>query len=244
MISQDNVVAMSCSSESSFDSLFDEAETTPVASTRTPPIPGLWVFPDLLLPEVAGQYTYDMHSARTDGGVDETLKAIAEDAVFNGKDQVMLFTRPPPHGSSLPDYLLKLQNTTSTSLEARLDDNHHQILFDQPLARQVILNLYPPGEGISPHIDLPNRYADGIIGVSLIGSTTMTFQRGEERYDVYIPERTIYLMTGEARWEWSHGIEGRLLDEVDGKHGVETRMRSTRVSVTFRWMKEGAEVLA
>ena len=71
----------------------------------------------------------------------------------------------------------------------------------------------------------------------------MTFQNGEKRYDAYMPGRTVYVMTGEARWEWNHGIEGRISDVVETKDGVETRLRSTRVSVTFRWMKEGAEVL-
>jgi alkylated DNA repair dioxygenase AlkB len=174
---------------------------------------------------------------------EKALKAIAQDGVFNGKDQVMLFTRPPPHPSSLPPYLLELQNTVRTLLEPLLPGSDFRIALERPLARQIILNLYPPGEGISPHIDLPNRYADGIIGVSLTGGTTMTFQNGEKRYDAYMPERTIYVMTGEARWEWSHGIEGRNSDLVERKDGVETRLRSTRVSVTFRWMKEGAEVL-
>jgi hypothetical protein len=59
-------------------------------------------------------------------------------------------------------------------------------------------------------------------------------------------ERTVYALTGEARWEWGHEIEGREEDLVRGKgvDEVETRLRSTRVSVTFRWMKDGADVLA
>lgn len=174
---------------------------------------------------------------------EKALNAFAENGVFNGKDQVMLFTRPSPHPSSLPSYLLELQNAVRTLLEPLLPRSDSEIALDQPLARQIILNLYPPGEGISPHVDLPNRYADGIIGVSLTGGTTMVFQNGQKRYDAYMPERTVYVMTGEARWEWSHGIEGRIGDVVETKDGVETRLRSTRVSVTFRWMKEGAEVL-
>jgi len=174
---------------------------------------------------------------------ERVLNAIAQDGVFNGKDQVMLFTRPPPHPSSLPPYLLELQDTVRTLLLPVLSRSESRTALDQPLARQIILNLYPPGEGISPHIDLPNRYADGIIGVSLTGGTTMTFQNGEERFDAYMPERTIYVMTGEARWKWSHGIVGRISDIVETKDGIETRLRSTRVSVTFRWLMEGAEVL-
>jgi len=174
---------------------------------------------------------------------ERVLNAIAQDGVFNGKDQVMLFTRPPPHPSSLPPYLLELQDTVRALLMPLLCRFEYHTALNQPLARQIILNLYPPGEGISPHIDLPNRYADGIIGVSLTGGTTMTFQKGEERFDTYMPERTIYVMTGEARWKWSHGIVGRISDIVETEDGVETRLRSTRVSVTFRWMMEGAEVL-
>jgi alkylated DNA repair dioxygenase AlkB len=174
---------------------------------------------------------------------EKALNAFAEDGVFNGKDQVMLFTRPSPHPSSLPPYLLELQDIVRTLLDPLLPRYDFRTAMVQPLARQIILNLYPPGEGISPHIDLPNRYADGIIGASLTGGTTMTFQNGEKRYDAYMPGRTVYVMTGEARWEWNHGIEGRISDVVETKDGVETRLRSTRVSVTFRWMKEGAEVL-
>jgi hypothetical protein len=231
------------SSHSSFDSLFDEAEETPIASRSPPPIPGLWVFPGLLSPEAAGASHPNLNILGLADHSEKALNAFAEDGVFNGKDQVMLFTRPPPRPSSLPPYLLELQNTIRTLLEPLLPQDDMRTALDQPLARQVILNLYPPGGGISPHIDLPNRYADGIIGVSLTGGTTMTFQNGKERYDAYMPERTIYVMTGEARWEWSHGIEGRMSDIVETKDGVETRLRSTRVSVTFRWMKEGAEVL-
>jgi hypothetical protein len=47
-------VYMSTSSESSFNSLFDEAEEAPIASRSIPPIPGLSVFPGLLPPEAAG----------------------------------------------------------------------------------------------------------------------------------------------------------------------------------------------
>lgn len=171
---------------------------------------------------------------------------MSDQEAFSGRDQVMLFTRPPPHPSSLPPYLLELQNSIRALIGTRLPPDELSIALDQPLARQVILNLYPPGQGISPHIDLPHRYADGIIGVSLIGGTAMTFEHEGKglRHEIYLPERTIYVMTGEARWEWKHGIEGRRSDSIQGVNGLETRLRSARVSVTFRWMKEGADILA
>lgn len=156
----------------------------------------------------------------------------------------MLFTRPPPHLSSLPVYATRVLDDLRQHLGPHLSPKMMETLFEQSLARQVILNLYPPGQGISPHIDLPNRYADGILGVSLLGGCVMTFERGDERHDVYLPERTVYVMTGEARWEWTHGIEGRSEDLVENGRGVETKLRGTRVSMTFRWMQDGADVLA
>lgn len=153
--------------------------------------------------------------------------------------------------SSLPPYVLDLLDTLDALLRSRLPAMVHSIAFDQGLARQVILNLYPPGQGISPHIDLPNRYADGIVGVSLVGGCCMTFTKESEiesetaRHQVYLPPRTVYVLTGEARWDWAHGIEARDRDIVsDDSGGQVTLLRDTRVSVTFRWMKEGGHVLA
>ena len=202
-----------------------------------------------LTPLRGSWFVYLYMAVGTDSSADvagTALQAMSDQDAFSGRDQVMLFTRPPPHPSSLPPYLLELQNSIRALIGTRLPPDELSIALDQPLARQVILNLYPPGQGISPHIDLPNRYADGIIGVSLIGGPAMTFEHEGKglRHEIYLPERTIYVMTGEARWEWKHGIEGRRSDSIQGVNGLETRLRSTRVSVTFRWMKEGADILA
>jgi len=225
------------------DSLFDELDEDDcgVASRSSPPIPGLWVFPSLLHP----------------GDAKHILDSLAEEDVFNGgsRNQIMLFSSPPPSAASMPGCAISLLETLESLLEPFLPSNTLELVFHQPLARQVILNLYLPGEGISPHVDLPGRYADGILGVSLTGGCVMSFTRGiggeskdkdgrEERHDVYLPPRTVYVLSGEARWEWAHGIEGRMEDVVDTHGGRETLLRDTRVSVTFRWMKEGAEVLS
>ena len=166
----------------------------------------------------------------------------------------MLFSRALSASSScspsnLPAYLLDLIENLESLLDSLLPPILNQTVFHQSLARQVILNLYPPGTGITPHVDLPKRYADGILGVSLIGGAVMSFTKTEldsgERYDVYVPARSVYVMTGVARWDWSHGIEARMEDTVEGKEGgLRTMPRETRVSVTVRWMKEGGDVLS
>lgn len=93
----------------------------------------------------------------------------------------------------------------------------------------------------------------------------MTFTRigrEHERYDVYLPPRSIYILSGPARWDWTHGIEPRLEDVVERENRhlegenrhleqenrhldqPETILRDLRLSVTFRWLKPGADVLS
>lgn len=53
-------------------------------------------------------------------------------------------------------------------------------------------------------------------------------------------------MSEEARYSWTHGIDGRKEDWVQDRVGAtEGRwvMRSIRVSITFRWLLPGADVV-
>ncbi|ORX38862.1 hypothetical protein BD324DRAFT_617601 [Kockovaella imperatae] len=184
------------------------------------------------------------------------MQGIESSAFFvNSRDQVMLFERKASEISSsgyksasqLPVYLHELLGDLSHSLKPRLPAHVWTTVFRQDLARQVIINLYEPGQGITPHVDLINRYADGIVGVSLCGSASMTFEhiaRPEERYHVFLPSRSVYVLRGSARYDYSHGIEGRALDLVNRGDGrIDTILRESRLSITFRWIKEGGDIL-
>jgi alkylated DNA repair dioxygenase AlkB len=168
----------------------------------------------------------------------------ADHFVGGARDQVMLFTAPPPSPSSLPAHVQQLDAALRGILTPHLPADVSALAFGQPLARQAILNLYPPGAGITPHIDLPGRYADGIVGVSLAGGCVMTLQRGEARHDIYLPPRSVYVFSGEVRWDWSHGIAYRTYDVVQDGGAETTLPRDLRVSVTLRWMQEGAGLLS
>jgi alkylated DNA repair dioxygenase AlkB len=149
--------------------------------------------------------------------------------------------------SSLPLYLSELVTVIYGLIMPTIPTPDLAVLFEQRLARQVIINLYPPGEGISAHIDLPHRYSDGIIGVSLCGGCVMVMRHEVtgQKHHVYLPPNTVYCFTGEARWAWTHGIESRKADVVQDSSGRGvTIMRDLRVSVTFRWMAVGADELS
>ena len=277
----------------SFNDTSDEGDIVDISpsATRTPPpIPGLFFEPSLLLPQELAN----------------SVSSYCLDTYFKspGVNQVMLFARflPPPtspivysddmHSSlnltiGLPHVLLRLLDTISTLLKPLLSPPTHTLLFpvNPTKARQAIINLYQPGEGITPHIDLLGRYGDGIIGVSFSSSCVMRFDKTQPgtqsdedggvrqdkrtRWDLFLPERSILVLSGEARYDWTHGIDKKKRDFVslptDTTNQDTLRLdtnssmtvsssslqpsdgtwiaRGTRLSITFRWLLPGADVV-
>eukprot|EP01127_Copromyxa_protea_P020642 TRINITY_DN6927_c0_g1_i1.p1 TRINITY_DN6927_c0_g1~~TRINITY_DN6927_c0_g1_i1.p1 ORF type:complete len:230 (-),score=36.58 TRINITY_DN6927_c0_g1_i1:17-706(-) len=107
---------------------------------------------------------------------------------------------------------------------------------------QMIVNKYPVGEGITDHVDLL-KFDDGICGLSLLSSTVMNLKpcpskenkeaKEGAHVDVMLNPGDLYLMHGEARYNYTHGIAQRTFDEWNG----EKIMRGERISVTMRWLQ-------
>ncbi|KAH9062286.1 hypothetical protein EDB87DRAFT_334834 [Lactarius vividus] len=228
----------------------DDFTCTLVARRSAPPIPGLFFDPGLLLPP-------DL--------ADSVLRACMTsffpppgDGSLSQVNQVMLFGRAGHEDAAFPPFLGALLEATSTLLRraTALPAETLALLFpgvaldhEEPRARQAIVNLYRPGEGIAPHVDLLNRFGDGIVGVSLGGGVAMRFARvggGGEEYEVWLPPRSVIVLTGEARYAWTHGIPARdrdRVEEVGSGGGWQWHYREPRVSVTFRWLLPGAEIV-
>lgn len=155
--------------------------------------------------------------------------------------------------SKLPSFLEDLLLVLSRHLLPVVPPDVHALLFPPSdelprRARQVIINAYLPGEGITPHVDLLDRYDDGIVGVSLGSGSVMQFKKVSHNEEVhkgvgvYLPPGSAYVMSGEARYDWTHGIEGKMDDWVLGDNDVAVMLsRTFRVSVTFRWLLPGAD---
>ncbi|KIY44677.1 hypothetical protein FISHEDRAFT_16695, partial [Fistulina hepatica ATCC 64428] len=206
------------------------------------PIPGLYFFPEVLVsPEMAHDvFHFCMQTYFNSSGV----------------NQVMLFDRAPsftPSGSSMPPILVALLQSLAPLLVGVMPADTHNLLFPHTpeRARQAIINMYSPGEGISPHVDLLNRFGDGIVGVSLGSGTVMRFAKVDrldepESWDVYLPSRSVFVLSGDARFRWTHEIERRTSDFVcaeDMSAGGMWLQRGVRISVTFRWLLPGAEII-
>lgn len=95
---------------------------------------------------------------------------------------------------------------------------------------QAIVNEYLPGQGISAHVDCVPCFDGTIASLSLGAGTTMVFARKGHRQEMYLEPRSLLMLSGEARYDWTHAIPARKNDVIEGVK-VE---RKRRVSVTFR----------
>ncbi|KDR84347.1 hypothetical protein GALMADRAFT_56406, partial [Galerina marginata CBS 339.88] len=213
-----------------------------------PPIGGLFFEPSVLLPQELA---------------DEVVSFCMNTYFLSPADnQVMLFGRfssemsaASESTSGFPGILIDLLETISHLLRPVVPPETYALLFpaQQTRARQAIINLYQTGEGITPHVDLLGRYGDGIVGVSFSSGTVMRFDRvdtsennSHNRWDVYLPDRTMIILSEEARYKWTHGIDKKSRDFVASEDNSSTGTwidRATRMSITFRWLLPGADVV-
>lgn len=95
---------------------------------------------------------------------------------------------------------------------------------------QVIVNEYLPGQGIALHTDCIPCFGDTVASISLGSGCQMDFESGEERTSHYLEHQSLLILSGEARYQWKHGIAARKSDRVDGN----LVPRDRRISLTFR----------
>lgn len=106
-----------------------------------------------------------------------------------------------------------------------------------PDLNQMTVNQYVKGEGIGSHVDTPSAFADGLISISLNGGIVMEFRNVDEKDAtkgtkklVYLPPRSLLLMSKDARYKWEHMIVSRMTDT----HNGEVSARKLRLSLTLR----------
>ena len=79
---------------------------------------------------------------------------------------------------------------------------------------------YDPGVSFSAHYDSKKRWDEYIVGVNLNSEAELYFTKKDTKtVSIIIPPRSIYVLSGESRYEWRHGIK---------------KVKDTRYSITFR----------
>lgn len=67
---------------------------------------------------------------------------------------------------------------------------------------QLTVNRYPAGVGLSPHVDAHSAFTGAVLSLSLGSSAVMEFRRGDARKCLFLPPRSLVVMTGECRYAW------------------------------------------
>ena len=123
----------------------------------------------------------------------------------------------------IPEFLKIFQNIL-TNICLQLNITNETYVFNQ-----CIVNNYLVGQGISPHIDL-TTFGE-VIGCFTIGSgTTMKFTYNGEHREIYVKPNSLYIMSGDSRYVWSHSMPAKKTDTVNG---IKIK-RDRRISITFR----------
>ena len=96
---------------------------------------------------------------------------------------------------------------------------------------QCLINQYLPGQGIGEHIDKTDAFGDTVVCFSLGSTAVLVFRHPDGRkVNLDVPPHSMYVMTGESRYVWSHEMPARMKDGI--------RTRGTRLSITFRNVKD------
>ena len=104
---------------------------------------------------------------------------------------------------------------------------------------QVLINEYVPGQGISKHIDNLDLFREIVVSITLGSQCVMVFQKDKDEKNVLLEKRSLVALTDEFRDKWTHMIPARKSDKV----GKEVLKRGTRVSITFRKIKDGVKII-
>lgn len=121
------------------------------------------------------------------------------------------------------------------TLEEKLLRPAPEWLYHPPVTpdqfESVTVNEYLSGHGITPHID-SLAFGNEIFILNLGSSATMGLHPSpNNRHEVFIPRRSLTLLSGEVRSCWQHSIPSRTSDlDPDGNEV----QRTTRYSVVYR----------
>ncbi len=120
----------------------------------------------------------------------------------------------------LPDWLMDY-------CQRLYDKGHFSKIPDQ-----VIINEYQPGQGIAPHVDCVPCFEETIASISLGSSCVMDFTNPatNEKVSHLLASRSLLIFSGDARYQWKHGIAARKTDKYKGQ----VIQRGRRISLTFR----------
>jgi alkylated DNA repair dioxygenase AlkB len=174
-------------------------------TTTTTAVPGLFYFPDFLTAESTAQLM-------------QFLEAIPEATADSGHIDGSAWQRAGPalrrvlHFGYRYPYSRALRLTPTTPIPELMQNVITQLRqlpgLEQFTPDQAIINRYETGQGIGAHTDHTRLFGDVVVSITLGASGTMVFRRaGETPCFVHVQSGSAYMMSGDARWLWTHEMQ-------------------------------------
>lgn len=183
-------------------------------------VPGLYYVPNFLTPEQLNEITQELNQNQSWVGVTKNqnsrkVRQYGYEYVYSGG--------PPKPTDPIP-VMYQLFNNRST-----LPTELQQILADwEP--NQLLINRYLPGQGISHHTDHLKYFNSIVVGITIGSGIEMEFVKAGQTVPIYLEPNSLYVMSKDARYKWTHGIRSRNTDTVNGV----IINRGLRDSLTYR----------
>lgn len=95
--------------------------------------------------------------------------------------------------------------------------------------------------GIPSHVDTHGVFDEYILSLSLNSDIIMEFRKGNYHNSILLKSKSLLIMSGESRFDWTHGITPRKFDMINTVDGPDIICRGTRISVTFRRVVQNHE---
>ncbi len=121
----------------------------------------------------------------------------------------------------IPEFIKPLQNLLSHICKEL------ELIDEKSDFNQCLINNYEIGQGISAHID-DKKFGPVIGCFTLLSGATMRFKHNNQSHDIYVEPNSLYIMTGDSRYKWTHEM-------TTNKYDTQNKIkRDRRVSITFR----------
>lgn len=185
-------------------------------------VPGLYYYPNFFSSDLSKKLFQGLTESKKWNGVmgDEKSRQVIHYGYiysYTSKSEPLTKTDPIPE-----EYMALFSESSVSSLQG---------LPSGWQPNQLIINQYLPGQGIAGHIDHTAKFGPIVACGTLGGGVEIEFTRaGHETQRVYVEPNSLYIMTGDSRYLWKHGITKRKSDVVKGKAIARTK----RISLTFR----------
>jgi alkylated DNA repair dioxygenase AlkB len=101
----------------------------------------------------------------------------------------------------------------------RINKMTNEIVFTTAF-NQIIINEYKPKQKISAHTDHVKLFGPIVACLTLGSSVPIQFTFKDQTIFVPVDEGSLYIMTGESRYQW--------------KHQLQNNTKETRYSITYR----------